>query len=407
MFAFKARSISEFIADPIASSTSIPVDSVIFVMGYQSTTNYNGISNWELINASQAGDYPSYIRGTSNISRTGSLFTKSITDSISLTSSGTHSGIEGGQYRQPRNDGATPLGGAYTNDAAGSHAHAISGLSGSNYLGGFYFAGTVVRMWRCITSTKEIPANTLSLMSDSPLNDDFSTLSSDSDNTCLLSGSGSWTIINGPTYGSASYSSSFNILTTSAGDHNHYLTSVYPIYRRISGTVRTPDVTSLNSIGNHNHYASLSVNVNPSVIYQKAYYSKRATGVHRGMILGWLGTNTATLPTGWYLCNGQTINGFTTPTLNVDRFIKLTNDSNKNGLTEGNDLGVITSLSTSSGTTSSQHSHGPVGDDYRNYDTVYSAYHRTFDWTHSHTNSSSIINYRQGYYALNFIIYLG
>ena len=104
------------------------------------------------------------------------------------------------------------------------------------------------------------------------------------------------------------------------------------------------------------------------------------------------------------MCNGQIVNGYTTPTLNVNKFIKITNDSNLNGTMEGNDTAnVVYTSSTGSSTT---HNHYPGGDDHRAYDTTYSAYHQSDDWIHYH-NSFKNIAYRHPYFTMNFIIYLG
>jgi hypothetical protein len=410
MFAFKARSISEYIANPLVSGATIPVDSVIFVTNQQ-MSNYSGSGNWSFI---AGGSSPTYIRGVVNPSNAGLIYSKNIGDAVTTRSVGGHSGIEGGTFQQPRNEGSSIISYGVTNTNAGVHSHSITGLSGVSYLGGVFFAGTVVGMYKCITPTKEIPAKTIVLTSGNVLNDDYTPLNN---NAALITGSSTWITTNGgalgdaisPTYGTSNPVASFiNILTSSAGTHTHELSNVFPLYSRYQYTpqVRTPDELSMPR-GNHNHYAAVDAIIYPAIIYQTAHQTKKTTGVYRGTILGWVGTNPATLPTGWYLCNGQTVNGFATPSLNVNRFIMTTNNTNDNGVQGGNDTADIY-ISTSAGTTSSTHSHYPGGDDYRTRDTTYSAYHQTHDWVHNHdTITPASISYRPSYITMNFIIYLG
>ena len=107
------------------------------------------------------------------------------------------------------------------------------------------------------------------------------------------------------------------------------------------------------------------------------------------------------------MCNGQTVNGIVTPSLNVNRYIMITNNSSYNGVQVGNDTANIT-VSTSAGSTSSTHTHKPNTEGYQFKDTSYSAYHQIHDWVHNHdSNTAKSINYRPGYYTMNFIIYLG
>jgi len=409
MFAFKARSISEYIANPLASGATIPVDSVIFVTNQQ-MSNYSGSGNWSFI---AGGSSPTYIRGVVNPANAGLIYSKNIGgDSFITRSAGGHSGIEGGTFSQPRNDGSGTTNYGVTNTNAGSHTHTISGLSGVSYLGGVFFAGTVVGMYKCITPTKEIPDKTIVLTSGNVLNDDYALFNN---NAALITGSSTWITTNGgalgdaisPTYGTSNPVVSFtNILTSSAGTHTHELSNVFSQNRRYTSTVRTPDELSMPR-GNHNHYATVDAIIYPAIIYQTAHQTKKTTGVYRGIILGWVGTNPATLPTGWYLCNGQIVNGYTTPALNVNRFIMTTNNANDSGVQGGNDTADIY-ISTSAGTTPSTHSHYPGGDDYRQKDTTYSAYHQSHDWVHNHDSiTATPISYRPSYYTLNFIIYLG
>lgn len=412
MFGFKARSISQYIADPLASGATIPINSIIFVTNKQ-MSSFSESSNWSFI---AGGSSPTYIRGVVNPANAGLIYSRSIGDAVTTRTSGGHSGIESGTFSQPRNDGTSITSYGITNTNAGEHSHSISGLSGSSYLGGVYFAGTVVEMYKCISPTKEIPAKTIVLTSGNVLNDDYAPLNENNVGTGFITGSSTWITTNGgalgdaisPTYGTSNPVASFTILTSSAGTHTHELTNVFPLYSNGRPTSpRTPDELSMPR-GNHNHYANVDATIYPAIIYQTAHQTKRKTGVYRGTILGWVGTNLATLPTGWYLCNGQTVNGYTTPALNVNRFIMTTNNTNDNGTTSGNDTANV-SISTSAGTTSSTHSHYPGGDNYRTgRDTTYSAYHREFEWGHNHdTITPTSISYRQPYYTMNFIIYLG
>ena len=406
MFGFKARSISQYIADPIASGVTIPIDSVIFYRG--DMTNYAGNANWSFINVSQSGGLPSYVRGITDVTKAGLLYSKSISDSITLKSSGLHGDVGVG-YLQPYKQTGTN-GNIYSalNGESGNHSHTITGLSGSSYVGGAFFPGAVVGFYRCVSPTKELPANTL-VLAKSLQNDDFSSIQNTLfDGVSFLSGSSTWvsTNLNLEVYGSdRKY---FSKATSTSGSHKHEQLNQYgDLYS--SNPTRTPNLTVITA-GSHTHIMDITAVLYPKVIYYTGYLTKRNTGVYRGMILGWLGTNPATLPSGWYLCNGQTVNGVVTPALNVDRYINMTSNENLrqtiSPVTGGDYSEILYSTNTPS-TLTHTHYPNPSGDDNRvGYYGYYTAYHKDYEWYHNHDGYINL-PYKPGYYTMNFIIYLG
>ena len=398
MFAFKARSISEYIADPIAASTLIPANTVIFMADSAYMSTYASSSNWQFVSVPQSDGSPSYIRGTTNITNGGKLYTRTIPSSFTTVSSGAHSG---NPFTVDNRTGTLNSSGG-TNTAAGSHTHSISGLNSTNNLGGKYHYGVVVGLYKCVTPTYEIPKGAL-VFTTNPQNED---LIQDGvyDNRSLISGNSSWVAARTQYGEEFYYGFSLSGTISSSGSHNHQLLNARGNGSQAgSRTIGYYEYGDL--LGTHTHISSIGAYPDPALKYQKTYRTARNTGVYRGMILGWMGRSVSELPQGWYLCNGQTVNGYTTPTLNKDRCIACTNSDYYNGYEGGSDTVRIDYSISNSGTL--QHTH------QTNLSSIYvypnngpSSYHSTYDWAHSHDGSYTG-TWKQGYYTLNFIIYLG
>ena len=399
MFAFKARSISEYIADPIAASTLIPANTVIFMADSAYMSTYASSSNWQFVSVPQSDGNPSYIRGTTNITNGAKLYTRTIPSSFTTVSSGAHSGPS--FFVTNRTGALTSSGG--TNTAAGSHTHSISGLNSTNNLGGKYHYGVVVGLYKCVTPTYEIPKGAL-VFTTNPQNED---LIQDGvyDNRSLISGNSSWVAARTQYGEEFYYGFSLSGTISSSGSHNHSLTNVRGNVS-LAGTSRIGYYENGNLIGTHTHNFSISASIDPAVKYQKTYKTARNSGVYKGMILGWMGRSVSELPQGWYLCNGQVVNGYTTPSLNKDRCIGCTNSDSYNGYEGGSDTATISYSLTD--TSPLRHTHIPdLGATVSTYpNNGPSGYHTDYDWAHSHDGSYTG-TWKQGYYTLNFIIYLG
>jgi hypothetical protein len=399
MFAFKARSISEYIADPIAASTLIPVNTVIFMADSTYMSTYTSSSNWEFVSVPQSDGNPSYIRGTTNITNGGKLYTRTIPSSITTVTSGAHSGPS---FFVTNRTGALTASGQ-TNTAGGSHTHSISGLSSTSNLGGKYHYGVVVGLYKCVTPTYEIPKGAL-VFTSTPLNED---LIQDSvyDGRSLISGNSSWVAAR-TQYGDDLSSVSISTATiSSSGNHDHGVSNVRGQVG-LAGTYRLGYYEYGDLIGAHTHNFSIGASIDPAVKYQKTYKTVRNTGVYKGTILGWMGRSVSELPQGWYLCNGQIVNGYTTPSLNKDRCIGCTNSDGYNGYEGGSDTTIISYSISNSGTLQHTHVPDPGATIYVYPNNGLPAYHSAYDWSHSHTGSNTS-TWKQGYYTLNFIIFLG
>ena len=418
MFAFKARSISEPIADPFTAGTTIPTNAVIFMTNNDMST-YASSSNWSFIDMGQSDGTPSQIRGCPIVSNVG-LYQRNITDGFTTSTVGGHDGGTLNTYSTPSYNNhlgyaQRPYSAQNNLGAVGSHSHSVSGLSSSINLGGGYFRSLVVASYRCTETTNEIPKGAI-VFANSVQNEDFAPITGFESSSLLISGSSTWL---GGTAAmfystiSTNYTGTFTLTPTisTSGDHNHTQTGQTgdELDKSYAGAVlsRTYYNNTYLNLGNpvHNHDANNMVaTVSTKSIFLKAYRAVRNTSVYKGMILGWTGTNTANLPQGWYRCNGQIVNGFTTPVLNVDAAIRLS-VSNNMGEINGTDTGTITYAI---GGTQGQHSHYSQGLSYGPIDVngTISNQHRDYPWNHRHDGTVDI-TFKQASYAINFIIYLG
>jgi hypothetical protein len=372
-------------------------------------STYSGSSNWSFINISQSDGSPSYVRGTPIVSDAGLLNSRNITNAFTSISSGAHAGSPPSEMFSYSNPPTQSL---PVNQAAGSHAHGISGFSSTSSVGGKYHTAAVVGLYKCTTSTKVLPKGSL-IFAKYIQNSDFVEIdkfnSSYFDGVSLLSGSSTWVTANATTnYGIYGENiSSFTVPTptvSTAGIHNHY--ALINNYKSGLGTYFSTYYIRNDSVGDHTHTIDVTASADPKIKYFKAYKAIRDTGVYYGMILGWTGKSSASLPTGWYICDGRTINGVVLPVMNEDYCIAMTSFDVFDGYKEGTDT---MSISVSAKTTSPlSHDHGapdPLNNGF--YNGVQPNYHRSYAWYHSHDGPSISLPYKQGYYTLNFIIYLG
>ena len=432
MFGFKARSISEPIADPIAAGTTIPENSVIFVM--QSDASIP--SNWSFINISQSDGSPSHIRSSTTVATGGQLFSRNIDASFITSSAGDHTGDSQyivGQYNPAYSSYLYPL--TYLQRGnGGAHTHSISGLNGVNAIGGKYTTSTVVKMYKLTKSTSILPNNAICFAKEIQ-NLDFSPLSNfhnDYNKNALLSGNLTWAdtniAANNGIYGedistprkddatSTSYDTTFDIPSaylsygqnpshdhkSAAADNASFAFSGMVLYSQGLRTINSGTGTQIHTHAGAN---GISVSCSTAQQYLHPYKAIRDTSVYKGMILGWIGTVASSLPKGWYICNGQPVNGYTTPILNTGDLVSLTNDTNFFGVRSG---GTDTAYINYKIGGSSSHSHGEdTGSTYsQNIWRVAGDNHRQYVWNHRHDGTKTI-TYKQGYYTLNFIIYLG
>ena len=292
MFAFKSRNASYYIADPIASSTTIPLDAVIFVAN-NDMSSYSGISNWSFINISQSDGTPSYVRGTPTVSNAGSLYSRNMLSAFSTVSTGEHGGDTDWYVNSLA---GTPKNQAAINDTnAGAHSHAITNLQSTANLGGKYHTSAVVGLYKCVASTVELPKSSL-IFANSVQNLDFLKVdefnSGRFDGCSLLSGSSSWVTSNATTnngiYGESPSNFIINPTVGYSGTHSHSLINQKSLNSSGASVLQTIGYNAINnSAGYHNHSANnMIVSASPKIKYFKAYKAIKNTGVYYGMILG-------------------------------------------------------------------------------------------------------------------------
>jgi hypothetical protein len=419
MFSFKAMSISEPIADPIAAGTTIPLNSVIFMANNDMST-YASSSNWSFINMAQSSGTPSQIRGCPLEANAGKLYSYYIYDSFVTNNAGAHSGLQTYNSSYLRSTTTYPYYSYInTNQAAGIHSHAISGLTGQTY--NKFPISAVVASYKCIVSTTVIPKNAI-IFAEAVQNEDFISIESFNknpsgngyfSNTSLLAGNTTWTSTYSPysanngIYGQSLTNFTITPYIATSGPHNHEESmGSSQDYNNNAQTSSVDTMTAGSGNPNHVHNADMSATVLTKVVYLNAYKAVRNTSIYKGMILGWTGTDAATLPKGWYICNGQTVNNYKTPTININAVISMTNEKNFHGYTTGNDTIFV---SYNIGGTDGTHKHFTKTDATTNPNNNGSrvSYHSDlYTWDHRHTGLYSSAHY-VGYYTLNFIIYLG
>jgi hypothetical protein len=208
--------------------------------------------------------------------------------------------------------------------------------------------------------------------------------------------------------GGGTTSRSINLTTSQGGSHNHGATGVRAQngYNPAFGSEKSAAIDTNQSTG-HTHSLSASLTqyikymkLNTYIVQQENVY------IRYGMIFGFTSNN---VPPNWYCCNGQTIDGYTTPNL-VDRYVMFGYQANHKGIPpSAYDKNALVLSNVSLSTENWFHYHG-TGDGWQtvgNYGRE-NRYHSTVSVPHTHTitTSSSSIDYEPPNYNLIYYIYL-
>jgi hypothetical protein len=204
---------------------------------------------------------------------------------------------------------------------------------------------------------------------------------------------------------SSAYSNTVSSVPTvsSSGGHTHTTsgtlsmpgvsspTAEYVNYATETGTAHVHTVSSFN-ISSVNTYA----------IKLRTWITTDYCPVSNGMIFAW-NANSSQVPAKWYSCNGQIINGYTTPNLD-NRFIICGNNTTHSTLVNSGNTISWPSFNTS--TDDWTHAHGTETNFYNAAATVATIFHASFNVLHSHSFNSGSATFLPRRQDLAFYIYL-
>lgn len=361
-----------------------------------STTSLNGNTSWTLTDIQNR-----YIRAT-NYSNVGTFFNQAVLTNTVITSaaSGSHTGagaltscFDTGLLaaKEIYRTGATPSGGAH------SHTIGISSFSNTTpkrFNVGVYKANTTV-----LTTLNYLPAGIVVLAESKP-SDDFDQDSS-LDNCYLF---GSYLSEIGLSPGNSSAKQTF--VTSSTGAHSHLDSSLGQMGDNDDPARVFP---GQNRYGNyagsgqtHTHTFDLEPTNSLRSMNLKYWKTTKTTLIANGIITGFTGTSSTILPKDWYLCNGQTVKGYTTPNLVNNNYIFMTSTGS-----HGTQKSNFTLLSFNYTSSSYTWTHGhKYFDNWMTPFVASTASHGSFDavtYTHTILQDSG---WQPDTYNIAFVIYL-
>lgn len=422
MLNFKVRessAILDFYSPILPNSTAtLPLNSVLFFAN-NDMDSYSNKSNFSFIDMSDktVDKGPTVIRGSALTDTTMQTYVPStIYSTETLSTSGAHNGSTLGSnsddFKRPsfsNENTSYPDVNVYT-ATAGDHSHSISSIGLVNKY--IYPKSLVVASYKLISNNLEVPKN--AIVFTTYLNEDYDLIESSKDGCSLISGNSVWvatnSIANNGIYGKNSYTTPELglAITSTSGQHNHISTTTKRNFTNASyGTkVYNSGDTTSSITGRHNHVLEYTADVTINRTTLKAYKANKNTGIFYGMIIGYhLTSGYVSLPSGWYYCNGQTVNGFVTPNL-ASKIFEISRTSHLQDIVPSYN-GVTINFSTSTNYTDHTHSTGFTTANFDKYLTTPSVpYHGTATWTHSHSYTG-YYSWRPSSSSLAFIIYLG
>jgi hypothetical protein len=234
-----------------------------------------------------------------------------------------------------------------------------------------------------------------------------------------VSGSSLLNIVLTPSGGTVSTTLS---TTSSSGGHSHfggptqtYSTSIGSPIVAVSGIYNGHGATG----GAHTHTVSatgaFTFAVNNWMTVKAFVAPVGGARITSGTIILW-GDRSTELPAGWYFCNGQTVNGVTTPNLNAGYIIKF-DSAQATGTVVNNGTNTV-SLSAAglaapvSPTNPAPYSHAHYPSALGTYNTTsgrtIQEHHETYNWPHTHTGTTGPFsdNCEPCTCGFSFIIYL-
>jgi hypothetical protein len=421
MLNFKLREYQaafDFYSPVLSNSVAtLPLNSVLFFAN-NDMDSYSSKSNFSFIDMSDKtlDKAPTVIRGSALTDTTMQTYVPNpINSTETLSTSGSHTGTTIGStandFRRPSfSDNKTTLPNINVyNATAGEHSHSIQSVSLVNKY--IYPKSLVVASYKLTSNNLEVPKNAIIFTTYS--NEDYDLIESSKDGCCLISGNSVWvatnSIANNGIYGKNSYVSNElgSAITSNSGDHNHISGTTD---RNFTNTTYSTKVyengdSTISIVGRHNHQMTYTADITINRTTLKTYKANKNTGIFYGMIIGYhLTSGYASLPSGWYYCNGQTVNGFVTPNL-ASKIFEISRTSHLQDIVPSFN-GITINFSTS---TTSYPSHSHVTQtttaNFNNYVTT-RPHHGPATWTHTHSYTG-YYGWRPSSSSLAFIIYLG
>jgi len=285
--------------------------------------------------------------------------------------------------------------------SSGSHSHAFSNTVSSSSFFPSHIKTLLYTRNNGSPSSFSLPVGTIVFSAN--ITNDYGISSTSSYDNLYLYATNSTSLV-----GTTGGSSTFNLsgTSTSSGDHTHGPPSggtdapSWNGYMQATG--QNQDFTSKA----HTHTLTISFTQNKKYVKLRTYVvQQQNVYISYGMIFGF---NTNNVPADWYCCNGQTINGYTTPNL-VDRYVMCGNsDISSHNITPitANDINNISFLNTTLVNNTWSHRHGTSGA-YQAISTKNeNDYHDTASVNHTHSISGASFSYEPDHYNLIYYVYL-
>jgi hypothetical protein len=207
---------------------------------------------------------------------------------------------------------------------------------------------------------------------------------------------------------------SLNYTTSSSGSHTHEPASgslglsTYDPYSPAGAEITHPvDSPTAGQSPIHSHTGTVSISQTKKYKKLRTYVvNGNGAQISNGMIFAFSNTSINLSPN-WYCCNGQIINGYTTPNI-VDRYILCGNsDISSHNIIGTLDTNKIYLGSSTTSTNDWTHNHGRMSG-YQNITNYLPAkrYHDTASYPHNHGRNSSDVDFEPYHRNYIYCIYL-
>lgn len=382
MLAFKSLSTDLYVREGVPFNGNL----VFF-----SSVSLSGNNNWRPL----SGNISRFVRG-SNYANVGTFLAATVLANTSLTTSTTGSHAISTAAISLYNLGAATKDTATgTGSTSGNHTHTVGITSFANTSGptarkmGMYQSNDTL-------NNNKLPAGILVFSLNKP-SDDY--VSNTAYNDCHLFGATDEVNYGSVQHGSNNYSTYLS--SSSGGGHNHIVAGTACGDSGIID-INQPRYNTGTFVGGPSHsHASQLITSTAKLrsLKLRLWETIRPTTIANGIITGFLGTSSGLLPPNWYLCDGQTVKGYTTPDL-TSNYILCSNT--EHGVV--NNPFTLLSFSSTFDNYTWTHSHS-VSDTWYYTASRATLYHGTLSPTHQHTIAQDS-GWRPDTYCMAFVIYL-
>jgi hypothetical protein len=374
-----------------ASVDYIPTDAVIFT--YAAISN----SSWTFWNTGAGRVVKSSVLASAATGAgSGTWTTTSVTDT---STDSIHTGTLVGPAHNLYTTGGTTTSTVTGSFSNGAHTHTWTGLNLTNSLPPYYTVGAYTP---AVSTLTLLPINTIIFSAANPNTSLWTAAATvnaalENKSPLLPTLASSITATGGALTNTPTLTSS----TAAAHGHSGSMTNLTS-----AGSTTAFRYNNLGANGSHSHTSTaLTVTMSQQYIKLGSFINTTtAAPLVSGMIIAY--KNTSTIPTNWFLCNGQTVRGVTTPDLvTTGRYVRFTSTSHGNtptsdSLTDSN----IWSGSATLGPYSISHTHSTSSAVSSNNNRL-DFYHSSFAWSHNHPVSVNAA-YEPPSINLAFIMYI-